>query len=95
MKNRKILTTSKSRNSVQVISYSFFSLNAPLISISKCLFSFLRLGHRYLSRLLSSGLGGSSNIPGFLGSFEFGFKGRYASISHCQSIYSTDKGKES
>jgi hypothetical protein len=29
-----------------------------------------------------------------LGSFEFGFKGRYASIGHCQSICSTEKGRE-
>jgi hypothetical protein len=63
-KSRKILTTSKSRNLVEAPSDGFLSLNAPLISISKCLFYFLPLGRRCLSRLLSNGLGGSGNIPG-------------------------------
>jgi hypothetical protein len=69
------------------------SLNEPLISISKRLFRFLRLGRRCLSSFLSSGLGGSGNVLGFLGSFEFGFKGRYASIGHRLSICSMEKGK--
>jgi hypothetical protein len=72
-KSRKILTTSKSRDLVEALSDGFLSLKAPLISISKCLFCFLRLGRCCLSRLLSSGLGGSGNILGFLGSLKLGF----------------------
>jgi hypothetical protein len=71
--SRKILTTSKSQNLVEALSDGFLSLNVPLISISKCLFCFLRLGRRCLSRLLSSGLGGSGNILGFLGSLKLSF----------------------
>jgi hypothetical protein len=36
----------------------------------------------------------SGSVPGFLRSFEFGFKGRYASIGRRQSICSMEKGKE-
>jgi hypothetical protein len=92
-KSGKILTTSKSRNSVQTLNYGFFSLNAPLVSISEHLFRFLRLGRSCLSSFFSSGLGSSGSIPGFLRSFEFGFKGRYASIGRRQSICSMEKGK--
>jgi hypothetical protein len=72
-KSRKILTTSKSQNLVEALSYGLLSLNAPLISVSKCLFRLLRLGCCCFSRLLSSGLGGSGNILGFLGSLKLGF----------------------
>jgi hypothetical protein len=92
-KSRKELTTSKSRNLVQTLGDGFLSLNALLISIRKCLLRFLRLGRCCFGRFLSTGLSGSGNILGFLGSFEFGFKGFYASIGRRQSICSMAKRK--
>jgi hypothetical protein len=58
---------------IEALGYGLLSLNAPLISINKCLLRFLRLGYCCLSKLLSSGLGSSGNILGFLGGFKFGF----------------------
>jgi hypothetical protein len=92
-KSGKILTTSKSQNSIQTLSYGFFSLNAPLVSISKRLFRLLCPGRHCLSIFLSSGLAISGSVLGFLRSFEFGFKGRHASIGRRQSICSMGKGK--
>jgi hypothetical protein len=55
-KSRKILTTSKSRNLVEALSDGFLSLNAPLISISKCLSAFFALVAAALADFLAAAL---------------------------------------
>jgi hypothetical protein len=94
-KSRKILTTRKSQNLVQTLSDGFLSLNAFLISISKCLLRFLRLGRCCFSRFLSTGLSGSGNILGFLGSLSLASRDTMRALAIAKASAAWQREKES